>query len=122
MPIIPILIALAGGAFLVYKYWDQIISWLDDALPKIVDYFKREHPELHHAFQIIGEKVKGIYAQIKNKIFFKQNNKWMEGMTVREVPLDEVPPHIRAKIEAQENDITNQTKQLLPPMSAATLN
>jgi len=113
LPLIAV-IAAAGGAFLVYKNWDQIKNWLSDFIPKIKELFERKMQGIAHAAAVVAEKVKDTVAAIKHRLFYKEEGKWMEETTKREIPESEVPPFIRAKIAAQEKamekeaDITHE--------------
>ena len=102
-------IAAAGGVgYYVYKHWDELKVWFSSFLTNLKAAIKEKMQGIAHAAVIVGEKIKDGIAQIKHNLFYKENGKWMEETTKREVTEDEVPPYIRAKIAKQEADITQE--------------
>lgn len=118
MPLIPILVAIFGGLYAVFKYWDEIMNWLDRCLPEAKRAIDEALKNIAHAADIFAKHVKNAMAEIKYSVFFKENNKWIEGFVTREVPEEEVPPHIRAKIARQEAAITDDLKPMLKSREA----
>ena len=105
---IPVLLAgLAGviGGMIVVHYWDDIVNWLKDFLPKVKEYFENLKTKLAHAAVMVAEKVKDAYVAIKHKLYYKEEGQWMEQTTTRQISEDEVPPFIRDKIAAQEQEV-----------------
>lgn len=106
---IPVLVALGVGLVAVVAFWDEIVNWLEDFIPKVEEVFRN----IAHGAQVIGEKVRSAYVAIKHKIYWQENNKWMEQTTTREVEASEVPPHIRNKV-MQQNKAADLTGELAP--------
>lgn len=106
-----VLAALAIGGVLVVAFWDEIINWLNDFIPKVEEAFR----DIAHGAQVLGEKIKGSYIAIKHKLFYQENNKWIEKTTTREVDESEVPPHIRDKVMRQSKaaDLTGELAPML---------
>lgn len=121
MPFIPMLIALFGGAYAIYKYWNEIVDWFNECLPGVKKAIDDALKNVAHAADIFAKHAKNAIAEIKYSVFFKENNKWIEGFVTREVPESEVPPHIRAKIAKQEAAITDDMKPLLGREAALAL-
>ena len=107
------IIAAAGGAYVIYKNWDQIVDWLSGFVNALKEAFSKFKKNVAHAAQVVGQKMKDGLAAIKHKLFYKEDGKWIEEVTKRELPEDEVPPFIRAKIAKQERDITNEMEEEL---------
>lgn len=108
---VPLLVAAAvaaagGAAYYVYKHWDEICEWFSGFLTNLKASIAQKMRGIANAAVIIGEKIRTGVAQLKHKLFYKEEGKWMEETTKREVTEDEVPPYIRAKIAKQEADIT----------------
>lgn len=108
---VPLLVAAAvaaagGAAYYVYKHWDEICEWFSNFLTKLKASITEKMRGIANAAVIIGERIRTGVAQLKHKLFYKEEGKWMEETTKREVTEDEVPPYIRAKIAKQEADIT----------------
>lgn len=115
---IPVLVAAAvaaagGAAYYVYKHWDEIKSFFSHFLRNLKDAIMRKMRGIANAAVIVGEKIRNGIAQLKHKLFYKEDGKWMEETTKREVTEDEVPPYIRAKIAKQEADITQEMEMEL---------
>lgn len=110
---VPVLIAAAvaaagGAAYYVYKHWDEICEWFGNFLSNLKQAIAKKMKGIAHAAAIVGEMVGNAVAEIKHKLFYKEDGKWMEETTKRQVDESEVPPYIRAKIAAQEADITRE--------------
>lgn len=109
---IPLLIGLGVliGGVLVVAYWDEIIDWLDDFIPKLKQAWKQVRPFVPAAAAIYGDLIiEGADTMVKimHKLYYKENGEWMEQTTTRKVNADNVPAHIRNKISYQEADITS---------------
>ena len=110
---VPVLVAAAvaaagGAAYYIFKHWDEICSWFSNFLTKLKAAVSEKMRGIANAAVIVGEKIKDGVAQLKHKLFYKEEGKWMEETTKREVTEDAVPPYIRAKIAKQEADITQE--------------
>lgn len=110
---VPVLVAAAvaaagGAAYYVYKHWDELKDFFCNFLTSLKESIAEKMRGIGHAAVIVGEKIRDGIAQLKHKLFYKENGKWMEETTKREVSEDEVPPYIRAKIARQEADITQE--------------
>ena len=115
---VPVLVAAAvaaagGAAYYVYKHWDEICSWFSNFLSNLKDAIAKRMRGIANAAVIVGEKIRTGIAQLKHKLFYKEDGKWMEETTKREVSEEEVPPYIRAKIARQEADITQEMEMEL---------
>ena len=110
---VPVLIAAAvaaagGAAFFVYKHWDELKDFFSNFITNLKEAISKKMRGIANAAIIVGEKVRDGIAQIKHKLFYKEEGKWIEEVTKREVTEEEVPPFIRAKIAKQEADITQE--------------
>ncbi len=115
---VPVLVAAAvaaagGTAYYVYKHWDEICSWFSSFLTSLKEKVANAMRGIAHAAVIVGEKLKDGYAAIKHKLFYKEEGKWIEETTKRQVEESQVPPYIRAKIAQQEADISKEMEQEL---------
>ena len=115
---VPVLVAAAvaaagGAAYYIYKHWDEVKEFFSNFLTKLKASIKEKMRGIANAAVIVGEKIREGVAQLKHKLFYKEEGKWMEETTKREVTEDEVPPYIRAKIARQEADITQEMEMEL---------
>ena len=111
------LAGILGGAAVV-SYWDDILEWLHDFLPKISElvklYAKEFGPEFEHTAIMVADVIDAVNAQIEHKLYHKiSHQEWMEETTTREIIEDEVPPYIRAKITEHEVEITHEMEMEL---------
>ena len=86
--------------------WKNFCAWLSNfmtSLKKALDL-----RGIANAAVIFGEKIREGVAQLKHRLFYKEDGKWIQETTRVEVTEDEVPPYIRAKIAKQEADITQE--------------
>lgn len=110
---VPVLVAAAvaaagGAAYYVYKHWDEIKAWFSKFLTNLKAAIKEKMRNIANAAVIVGQKIREGVAQLKHKLFYKEDGKWIQETTRVEVTEDEVPPYIRAKIAMQEADITQE--------------
>lgn len=105
-------LAAIGGALIV-AYWDDIINWLSDFIPKVKEAFQKFKRNVAHAAAMFVKRVQDGYAKIMHKLYYKENGQWIEETTAKQVKESEVPPNIRRKIAAQEADITEEIEDEL---------
>lgn len=86
--------------------WKNFCEWLSNFLTSLKKALDLRG--IANASIIVGEKVREGVVQIKHLLFYKEDGKWIQETTKFEVIEGEVPPHIRAKISAQEADITQE--------------
>ena len=89
---VPLLVAAAvaaagGAAYYVYKHWDEICEWFSGFLTNLKASIAQKMRGIANAAVIIGEKIRTGVAQLKHKLFYKEEGKWMEETTKREVRL-----------------------------------
>ena len=107
------LAGLIGGAALVY-FWDDILEWLSDFLPKVANLIriigKQIGPLGEYATEMVAEKLDKVSTAIKHHLYYKQNGQWIEETTRRTLPESELPPRILRKIKrvGQEEDISEE--------------
>ena len=88
---IPLLIglgALVGGA-LVVANWQEVENWLKEFLPKLQTVLK-ETGIVDYAAKLFSS-VEGNVMRLVHKLYYKENGKWVEKTTVREIDESEVP-------------------------------
>ena len=100
---IPVLIGL-GALYLVYTNWKEIEGWLKDFLPKVQDVLK-EAGIVDYAAKLFSS-VEGNVMRLVHKLYYKENGKWVERTTVREIDESEVPAWAKEGLTAKESDVT----------------
>ncbi len=106
---IPLIIGLGIGAFLVVTFWDDIVEWLVSFTESISEAFRK----IGHATKIFAKKVKDKAFQVLHRLFYKEDKKWIEETTRREVPESEVPEWAKQGVQESEHDVTETYKQEL---------
>lgn len=106
---IPALVALGVGAFLVVSFWDDIVDWLKSFARKIKEIFAK----IGHAAKIFAQKIKGAIMRIIHILIYKEDGKWFEEKTTRELDESQVPEWAKAGVAATETDMTDKYKQKL---------
>jgi len=118
------LLVLAGlviGGIAIAANWKAIVDWLKDFIPKLRETWKKVRENVPYGAKIVGDLVvKGLdkLAKIMHKLYYQEDNHWVEETTTRILPESEVPPEIVAKIESQkrqnkDGDITAEMEEEL---------
>lgn len=103
---IPLLLglgALVGGALVVAR-WDEIEGWLKEFLPKLQTVLK-ETGIVDYAAKLFSS-VEGNVMRLVHRLYYKENGKWVEKTTVREIDESEVPAWAKEGLTAKEKDVT----------------
>ena len=101
---IPALLALGVVGYLVYSNWQEIEGWLKDFLPKLQTALK-EAGIYDYAAKLFSS-VEGNVLRLVHKLYYKENGKWVEKTTVREIDESEVPAWAKEGLSAKESDVT----------------
>ena len=110
---IPLLLglgALVGGA-LVVANWEEVENWLKDFLPKLKTALK-ETGIVDYAAKLFSS-VEGHVVRLAHKLYYKENGKWVEKTTVREIDESEVPAWAKEGLTAKESDVTDRYEKEL---------
>ncbi len=110
---IPLLLglgALVGGA-LVVANWEEVENWLKDFLPKLKTALK-ETGIVDYAAKLFSS-VEGNVMRLVHKLYYKENGKWVEKTTVREINESEVPAWAKEGLTAKEKDVTERYEKEL---------
>ena len=106
------LAALGLGTVLVVANWNDIVDWIRDLIPKLKAGWQKFRPLVPYEMQFLGDMVVEAgehLARIIHKLYYqKENGQWMEEKTIRKINENEVPPHIRAKIQKKQQEMTKQ--------------
>ncbi len=110
MTMIPMLVlgAVVGG-FLAYQNWDEMVKWLQDFLPKIsaaLDGVVKYSAKLFSS-------VEGGVLRLVHKLYYRENGKWIEKTTTREIDESQVPEWAKADLGAEETDVTDRYQEKL---------
>ncbi len=110
---IPLLLglgALVGGA-LVVANWQEVENWLREFLPKLKTALK-DVGIVDYAAKLFSS-VQGNVVRLAHKLYYKENGKWVEKTTVREIDESEVPAWAKEGLTAKESDVTDRYEKEL---------
>ena len=99
---IPVLIGL-GVAYLVYSNWQEVENWLKNFLPGLQQTLK-EAGIVDYAAKLFAS-VEGNVMRLVHRLYYKENGKWVEKTTVREIDESEVPAWAKEGLTAKESDV-----------------
>ena len=104
------LLGLGGlAAVAVVAFWDEIVDWLKQIVPAIKNFFRK----IAHATAAFVQKVKAKIAKIMHRVYYKEDNKWIEQTTTREIPESELPASVRRKMmSTRENEVTEELQEM----------
>ncbi|MBR4903205.1 MAG: hypothetical protein IKZ53_00875 [Selenomonadaceae bacterium] len=103
---IPALLALGAivGGYLVVTNWQEIEGWLKEFLPKLQSALKETGIDNYMAK--LFSSIEGNVMRLVHRLYYKENGKWVEKTTVREIDESEVPAWAKEGLSAKESDVT----------------
>lgn len=84
-------------------FWDNILSWLKNITQKI----KERLNKLVYGTKVLATKIAGQLKKI-SKNYVRNGTEWEEYVLTKEIEEDEVPDYIKALVEGDELDITEE--------------
>ena len=110
---IPVLIGLGAivGGFMVYENWDQITNWLKEFMPKIQEALKSSGVT-EYAEKLFSSVSDGA-LKLVHRLYYKENGKWIEKTTTREIDESQVPEWAKAGLREKEIDVTERYQKEL---------
>lgn len=107
----PALLALGVAAYLAYTNWKEIESWLNEFLPKVKLALK-EAGIYDYAAKLFSS-VQGNVVRLVHRLYYKEDGKWVEKTTIREIDESEVPAWAKEGLSAKEKDVTKRYEEQL---------
>ena len=110
---IPVLLGLGAlvGGVLVLANWEDVENWLKEFLPKLKTALK-ETGIVDYAAKLFSS-VEGNVMRLVHRLYYKENGKWVEKTTVREINESEVPAWAKEGLTAKEKDVTERYEKEL---------
>ena len=95
--------------FLVYSSWEEVTKWISDL--QIV----LEKNYQNHVAKFFVEKAPENNVRINHKCYYKENGKFYELITTREIAEDKVPAELLDMLNKSEGevDITDYIEKVL---------
>ncbi|MBQ7704908.1 MAG: hypothetical protein IJT73_05740 [Selenomonadaceae bacterium] len=107
---IPVLLALVGG-YLVVKNWDEVTKWLQEFMTELQVSLKKMGIEGYTAK--LFSNIQDGALKLIHRLYYKENGKWIEKTTTREIDESQVPEWAKAGLGEKETDVTNRYEQQL---------
>ena len=110
---IPVLLGLGAiiGGFFVFANWEQVVGWLNELFPKVKKAL--EDAGIYNHVAKLFSSLKESVLSLVNRLYYKENGKFYEQTTTREIDESQVPEWAKAELNEQETDVTNRYKQEL---------
>lgn len=110
---IPLLLGLGAvvGGYLLLTNWEEVENWLKEFVPKLKTTLK-DVGIVDYAAKLFSS-VEGNILRLVHKLYYKENGKWVEKTTVREIDESEVPAWAKEGLTAKEKDVTERYEKEL---------
>lgn len=106
---------IGGGAYYVYKHWDEIKAWVANtilpAISKVIRMLgERLGPRTKFATDLIAQKLDAYTASINHELYYEENGEWWKETTRAKVPNNQLPARIQGRIRTigSETSIANE--------------
>ncbi|MBR2124716.1 MAG: hypothetical protein IJ934_06125 [Acetobacter sp.] len=105
--VLPLVVGLLGAVGVgvavvaLVQNWEEIKNWLHDFSIKLKRVWKEICQKFgeyipHEVKVFIDRVVEGV-VHIAHRVYYQENDEWVQHTTIRKVPESEVPPDILAK-------------------------
>ena len=108
---IPVLLGLGAiiGGYFVFTHWDEVVGWLNELFPKVKKAL--EDAGIFNYVSKLFSSVSDSVMKLVNRLYYKENGKFYEQTTTREIDESEVPAWAREGLSEKETDVTNRYKE-----------
>jgi hypothetical protein len=107
---IPLLLTLVGG-YLVVTHWEEITKWLTEFMGNMQAQLKELGIE-GYAAKLFSNIQDGA-LKLVHRLYYRENGKWIEKTTTREIDESQVPEWAKAGLSEKETDVTERYEQAL---------
>ena len=97
------------GTVLVVNFWNEVVDALSNIAKELAELAKLTA----HAAKLFVRRVRDGVVEIIHRTYYKENGKWLEKQTVREISEDKVPEWAKATISEREKDMTKKYEREL---------
>ena len=104
--------AIAAG-MVVLAHWDEVVGWLKDFVSTLAQLFITVAKGIFHAAAVFAKIMQEGVAAIMHKLYYTENGQFMERVTTRTVPENEVPDWVKEKLSMQETNMSKEFEQKL---------
>lgn len=107
---IPVLIGFGIGAYLVHSNWQKIENWFKVDYMNIIKTEMQEAGIKYWAARIFSTK-EGNVVRIILRVWYKENGKWIQKDTIREIDESDIPAWAKEGLTAKEQDVTERYRE-----------
>lgn len=93
--------------------WEEILAWLKDCIYSFKELLKTTLKGVANAAKVFIETMGEGIAEIKHKLYYQEEGKWMEQIRARSISVNELPDWAKAKLSREEADITAEIEESL---------
>lgn len=110
---IPVLVGLGAlvGGYLVVTNWEEVTKWLQELMAELQDSLKKLGVEGYTAK--LFSNIQDGALKLVHRLYYKENGKWIEKTTTREIDESQVPEWAKAGLTEKETDVTARYEQEL---------
>lgn len=105
--VIPGIIAVIGTTLAV-SFWSEIVDWFKEVFSQV----KRLFLNIVHATAAFVKKAANAIAKVMHRLYYKEDNKWIEETTTREISESELPDSIKKKLRVKETEVTEELEAM----------
>ena len=110
---IPVLLGLGAiiGGFFVFANWEEVVGWLNELFPKVKKALA-DAGILNYVSKLFSSVSESV-MRLVNRLYYKENGKFYEQTTTREIDESEVPEWAKAGLSNKEVDVTDRYEKEL---------
>ena len=103
---IPVLVGLGAlvGGYLVVTNWEEVTKWLTELMESLQASLKKLGVEGYTAK--LFSNIQDGALKLVHRLYYKENGKWIEKTTTREIDEAQVPEWAKAGLGEKETDVT----------------
>ena len=112
---------IGGGAYYVFKHWDEIKAWIANTLlPAVSKVIRMLGEKLSRgtkfATDLIAQKLDDYSTSINHELYYQENGEWWVEKTKAKVPGNQVPARIQNRIRTVGAETSIANKEDLGPL------
>lgn len=94
--------AIGFGTVVALAFWDELIDWLRNFILRLRDIFLTMASSMAHAAAVFLQDIRDGRVAVEHKLYYKENDQYIEKTTQRTIPKDQVPQWALNKLHGSE--------------------
>lgn len=96
-------------AFAVAANWKSIVKWFKDFVTALISIFQTVAIGVAHAAAAFMEVVAQGFVDLKHKLYYEEDDHFVEEIRVRQLSEDQLPPWAKKKLTSnRETDVSKE--------------